>query len=582
MNPVRASFLALACLTISSGSIAAPDGGDNIVQSRLIAPPDPVVYYDRIREGIRLFNGAKFEEAVPKFRASVDEYPVDGAVWIYLGQALRRANRPKEAIAAFEKGLELTSTWKPFSVRYSLAQCYLAAGDKEGAYRTLETMLNEDQYVRKPDLYEDPGFAALKSEPRFQRLVGHIDTSKMSRTEGWRTDIDYLVAEIKRVNHLYRIKPLPEVFMTRYRELRRDVPRLTDEEIYAGMGKMLAPLRQGHLSLALFPETKSPALRTLPLQFYAFPEGIFVVGSDEKNVDLVGCEVLKIEETPPAEVLRRVEEHASVENRMNILWGGMQAIGTLPILRGIGVLPPGHEEVRLTLRTKAGGTIERTLGGVPAEQNRKLVPPPGVAPPLFVKDVPRAHWFQALPDAGAVYAQVNQVAPDPDETMAQFGLKLRAFLAENPTKNVILDVRHNNGGNTTTYPELLRTLVGHTLKEDNRLYVIIGRGVYSATSNLITDLERLARPIFVGEPSSGTGNQDGDESFTVLPYSGIRGFLTSVWWQYSHPWDRRTSLVPDVPVQLTAKAYFAGLDPALETILALIKRDREVEQQKSG
>ena len=88
------------------------------------------------------------------------------------------------------------------------------------------------------------------------------------------------------------------------------------------------------------------------------------------------------------------------------------------------------------------------------------------------------------------------------------------------------------------------------------------------------ELERLARPIFVGEPSSGIGNQDGDESMTVLPYSGIRAFLTSVKWQYSHPWDLRTSMVPDLPVQLTAKDYFAGKDPVMETILADIRRAR--------
>ena len=102
--------------------------------------------------------------------------------------------------------------------------------------------------------------------------------------------------------------------------------------------------------------------------------------------------------------------------------------------------------------------------------------------------------------------------------------------------------------------------------------MIIGRGVYSATSNLISDLERLARPVFVGEPSSGIGNQDGDESMTVLPYSGIRAFLTPVKWQYSHPWDRRTSMVPNIPVQLTAKDYFAGKDSVMETILADIRR----------
>lgn len=572
MRSTRA-IVTIFALTLTASLSATPARqGQDIVRARLIAPPDGIAYYDRVHEGIRKFEAGKYAEAVEPFQASVAEYPEDGTVWNYLGHALKHADKPKEAIAAFEKGLALTSAWQPMYVRYALAQCYLATGDKEAAYRTLETMLNEDQYVRKPDLYDDKAFASLRSETRFQKLVGHFDASKMSRTEGWRSDIDYLVSEIKRVNHLYRIKPLPETVVTRCKELKRDVPKLSDEEIYMGMGRMQAPLHQGHLSLALFKETRTPAFRTLPLQFYAFPEGIFVVGADEKNKELIGCEVLKIEETPPAEVLKQMEEHASVENRMKILWGGMRDLGTLPMLRGIGVLKPGREEVRLTLRTRGGSEMARTIGPVSEEQKRKLVPPPGVTSPLFVRDVLRAHWFEAIPESDALYIQLNQITPQPGETMPEFGLKVRKYLNEKPVKNVILDVRHNNGGNTATYTELLRTLVGHSIKEGNHLYVIIGRGVYSATSNLITDLERLASPIFVGEPSSGTGNQDGDESFTILPYSGIRGFLTSVRWQYSDPWDKRTSLVPDVPVQLTAKAYFAGRDPALDTILTMIKR----------
>src|SRR5262249_54739303 len=160
-------------------------------------------------------------------------------------------------------------------------------------------------FTGKPVLYDDPAFASLKSEPRFQKLAGRIDTSKMSRTEGWRTDIDYLVSEIRRVNHLYRLKPLPQVLMARDSELKRDGQKLKDEEILAGMGRMLAPLRQAHLSIALFPETRLPSLRTLPLQFYAFPEGVYIVGSNDANRDLIGGQVLKIEETPPAEALQR-------------------------------------------------------------------------------------------------------------------------------------------------------------------------------------------------------------------------------------------------------------------------------------
>jgi tetratricopeptide (TPR) repeat protein len=571
LHPRQAHAIAGVLLLFTCAPAA---GSEEILRSRLVAPAEPLTYFDHTRQGARLLDEQKYPEAAEVLQKAVSQYPKDGSVWIRLGQALRLSNKPKEAIAAYEKGLELTSPWPPAGVRLSLAQAYLALGNKEMAYRVLERMVQQDQYTQKPGLYDHPAFAAIRDEPRFLKLVGRIDTSKMSREEGWRTDIDYLVSEITRVNHLYRRQPLPEEVTARQRALKRDVGKLTDEEIFLGMGRMLSPLKQGHVSLAIFPETKRLAVRTVPLQFYAFPEGIFVVRSDEKNADLVGAEVLRIEDAPPGELLKRIEEHASVENEMKMLWGGMRPLGSIPVLRGLGVLKPGQEEVRLALKLKDGQAVERLLAPVAQEQERKLGPPPVATPPRFVRDVPRAHWLESLPESDAVFVQVNQIAPDPDESMAEFGLKLRRFLADTPVKNVILDLRHNNGGDTFTYTEMLRTLVAHTTKEGNRLYVIIGRGVYSATSNLISDLERLARPIFVGEPSSGIGNQDGDESMTVLPYSGIRAFLTSVKWQYSHPWDLRTSMVPDIPVQLTARDYFAGKDSVMETILADIRRAR--------
>jgi hypothetical protein len=83
-------------------------------------------------------------------------------------------------------------------------------------------------------------------------------------------------------------------------------------------------------------------------------------------------------------------------------------------------------------------------------------------------------------------------------------------------KNVSVDVRHNTGGATALYTELLCTLIGHTTKDGNRLYAIVGRGVYSACGNFVTDLERLGKPTFVGEPTSATSNQDGGAS-TLIP-----------------------------------------------------------------
>lgn len=536
---------------------------------RLRQPASPLGYYNRSQEAYRLYNSQKYPEAAEALKAVVAEYPLDGNAWMTLGRSLFMAHKAKEAIPAYLKAQQLHIKDSYWWIDYSLAEAYAALGNKQAAIKSLETLVYEDAYHGRPYLYAD--FPTLRTEPRFIKLAGRIDTSKMSRTQGWRTDIDHYVSEIKRVNHLYHWKPFPKEFMARYAQLKADVPKLTDDQIFTGLGAIVSTLHQGHMSITLSSDTKLSPLQTVPVQFFAFAEGIYIIGADETHRSLVGSKVLKVEQTPAEEVMLRVESHSSVENPMKIFFSGMRRMGTLQFLRGIGVVPAGKKDVQLTLVTPDGKTVRPVLGTVPRDQNRFLVPPAGVATPLFLKDVDNPHWFEPMPESDAVYAQVNGIDDAEKETLAQYGLKLRAFLTEHPTKNVILDLRHNNGGSTSLYPELVRTLVAHTTKEGNRLYVLIGRTSYSATGNLMTDLERFAEPIFVGEPSAGFGNQDGDESAILLPYSGVHATVTSVRWQLSHPWDKRTSIVPDIPVQLTAKAYFAGKDPALETVLEAIR-----------
>jgi hypothetical protein len=54
-------------------------------------------------------------------------------------------------------------------------------------------------------------------------------------------------------------------------------------------------------------------------------------------------------------------------------------------------------------------------------------------------------------------------------------------------------------------------------------------------------------------------------------------------WQLSTPGDRRREISPEVPVQLTGRAYFAGQDPALDAIYRIIdSRRAAAAQQPAG
>jgi tetratricopeptide (TPR) repeat protein len=552
-------------------SAQAPDSARPFAD-RLVSASDPLSYYDRSGEGIRLFESGKYKEAEQALQESVNAYPGNGYVWLYLAMAKHNQGKIKEAISAYLRARELRTKVASWFIDYATAQAYAAIGEKEKAIDALEAVTNVF-YSFPQQIYDKKPFASLRDDPRFKKLTGQFDVSNLSRDDGWRMDLDLLVAHINKVNPVYKGRSLPKPFMARYRKLRDDIPNLTEDQIYLGMVYMVAALEQGHTGLFALPTAKI-STGLLPMEFWAFPDGVFIISTEEKYKELVGSQVLKVEDQPVADVVKRLEPYATVESPIEAMTQTMVNLRRLAMLRALGIAGPNKADVRLTVKAADGKMKDMSIGIIPSPQqvNNKLAPAPSVAPPMFLRDMKRPHWFERLPNQDAMYVQLNQVADAPDETLPAFGLRLRKALREKPVKHLIFDVRHNNGGTTQTYPELLRTLIAHTTVEGNRLYVLISRSVYSACANLVTDLERLGDATFVGEATSGFGNQHGDSSYFFLPYSGIAAQLSSAWWQYGTPFDKRRSLVPDIPVQLTAKDWLAGRDPVMDVVLKDMKR----------
>jgi hypothetical protein len=283
--------------------------------------------------------------------------------------------------------------------------------------------------------------------------------------------------------------------------------------------------------------------------------------------------VVAIEKTPAEEALQKINALQSIDGDLEYLVGGVTMLRTLPFLKGLG-LTPTADAATLTLQSPNGRVKKVRLASVPqAVGSSKLPPAPNVQAPLFMSKVNEMHWELPLPQHNALFVQMNNIVPDKDETVPQFGKRLRTVLVQQSPKNLIVDLRHNTGGSTQTYPEFLRTVVGFSQLPGKKVYVLIGRNTYSAAANLTMDLEKLADPVFVGEPTSECCNLYGDPSFLTLPYSRIKGEVSALKWNLS--WsasDRRREMSPEVPVQLTAKDYFAGRDPAVEAVFRMVHR----------
>jgi hypothetical protein len=131
---------------------------------------------------------------------------------------------------------------------------------------------------------------------------------------------------------------------------------------------------------------------------------------------------------------------------------------------------------------------------------------------------------------------------------------------------VIFDLRHNPGGNNTTYPYLLAIL--NDIEQP--LWVLTDRRTFSAASNLATELEQTTHARFAGEAMGGGLNFWNDVQFVELEHLPIplSVGISTRYHQMSFAEDPRLTIEPDLAVPYRSADYFAGIDATLEAVLS--------------
>ncbi len=564
---IMIALVAVAAIGVAPGAAQQYDATSQSPLVLLAAPADPIAYHAARTRAKALVAASNWTEAEPLAEQLVKEYPRDGENWLMLARAKANLRKPAEAATAYMAVSALMGGEVPWLATINAAIQYWQVRDTATTLATLRTAIFRDRSLFRSRIYDWSQFAGLRTNKEFLELAGRVDTAGWSRNEGWVRDITYLHDEMKRVNPEYHDEPFPAEFTRRYEALKADVPRLSDEEIYVGLGRMIAPLRQGHIGF--FAPSRD---RYLPFRPYAFPDGVYIIEADSAYRGLVGSKVVRVGELGSDEVVRRLAEARSVDGDMGHVWQ-VSDMTSAWYLKGIGAIG-STESVRLVVQVPGGAEKTITVPTLPAPRagrQDKMIAPTSGPVPMYLSKLDQTHWEVAVPEHRAVYIQLNNISNDTDETMEQFGVRMRTVLATVSPDHVILDLRHNNGGSTAMYPEFLRTMIGFTVQPGKQLYVLIGRRTFSATANLITDLERLANPLFVGEASSECCNLFGDPAQLTLPYSGVQAEVTAIKWNLSwNAFDGRREMSPEVPVVLTARDYFAGRDPVMETVFRLI------------
>jgi hypothetical protein len=393
----------------------------------------------------------------------------------------------------------------------------------------------------------------------------------------WREDLHALARELPQrhkdgLAHLSR-----DEWDAAVNRLDARIPQLQRHQIVVELMRLVALVGDGHT--ALWPDLQSEiGFRRLPIELYDFSDGLFIVTADSAHRDLAGLRVLRIGRVPARDALDSAARIVSHESPQWARYRGPSYLVIPEVLAGLGIT---DDPERATFVVEENGR-ERSVTLAATRAATGHIDPDGPRPggwrdmresapgpdPLWQQrpDVP--FWFSILPDRTLYICHRAVLFSVKGETNEAFFR--RAFAAGDSARvaRVVLDIRSNGGGDNSLNRFVVREIIRRPdLDRPDRLFVLIGRRVFSAAQNLVNELDFYTSATFVGEPTGNAPNQYGDPRPFELPRSHLRVLISSLLWEGHSASDTRNWYPPAVYAEASSADYRSKADPVLAAAL---------------
>lgn len=391
------------------------------------------------------------------------------------------------------------------------------------------------------------------------------------RVKGWRSDIDSLLVFMKREHYVYNKQPLPGKLITNSKILKSTIKHYSDERMLIEMERLMYYMQDGHSYILPF-FAKKVTTFYLPVQFYLFKDGVYIVDAVEPYRNSIGYRITHINNITPEKLVKDMTGYIHQDNKFTVQWFAPTILRLRGVHEAYG-LTAGAKDITLKLldhnsqpQVKQVAFVEATdFRGIP-----KLIPSQlngANEVPMYLKELQSNFWVKPLPVKEALYFQFNQVRDMKSESIAAFSKRLDSILSAINPKLFIIDVRHNNGGNKNLLPPLIDVIKKYNAVQPlAKIVVITGRNTFSAAQVFISLLDKEMKVLFAGEPSSSKPNFVGEENRIVLPWSGAVGSISNRYHE-NIPSDKRKWIKPDFSIPLYSKQYFNNQDPVIGFLL---------------
>lgn len=372
----------------------------------------------------------------------------------------------------------------------------------------------------------------------------------------WREDIAFLARELpaRHPNLFFHVSKTD--FERQVSQLQEAAATATAVEMRAGLARLVASVGDLHTSIQVFNSDGS-----FGLGFFEYPDGIFCSSARVGLADAVAARVVSVNGVPVAQIMEKLRQFVPHENEMVVLALAAPLLGRPGALLAAGV---PIKESAADFEMERGGrkfVVHATPPTGPEETRR--APVDGSFPtPLYQQDRVSKYWFRFLDDGDTLYIQYNSCVDDPARPFPKFSEEVARTIGERHPKRIVVDLRHNGGGDSRVVAPLVAVLKN---QRGARVFTIIGRNTLSSGFMAAYDLKHQAHALLVGEPTGQKPNSYGDVKTFPLPNSKLVVSHSTKYFKLADSGDP-ASYPPDHAVAMTSADLQAGRDPLMDWI----------------
>ncbi|NHN28128.1 hypothetical protein FIA58_020815 [Flavobacterium jejuense] len=354
-----------------------------------------------------------------------------------------------------------------------------------------------------------------------------------------------------------------EDFLEEWFKIYNNVESLSDFKIILKLMRLTRRINDGHTSVSL----RNMSTHRFPFEIEWIENKWYVVKTLNKNKKILKTTLESINGISIDTVTQKISEIAQfVENEYSLKDRTGSYLTISEVLFHLNLIDATNKAT-FSFRNQNNELITLELAGITTEMWEEA----GISEiHLTVPEIEKPNnvnpdlWFTSISGKKALY--INFESYPTFEDMQIFGEQLISYIQENKTKQVIIDMRENGGGDLYVGTVLAYALnLADSIDWKNGVFVLTSHKTFSAATSNAALFKQLLNAKVIGQPTGSNPNGYQDMDSFILPNSKLVITYSKRLFRLSN--QVNTALQPDIIVNQKKSDLVNNIDTVLRVLL---------------